>query len=225
VAIKDACDQLKEELIKRGADDLDLPKDQVEYRVGHVQSKANQNRSVSLSDLGQASVTAGGNPLIKTGRTGSLPLAPSFAAHIVDVEVDPDTGKVTILKYTAFQDCGFAINPMQVEGQVQGGVAQGIGWALNEAYDFKDGVMQNPTWLDYRMPTALDLPMIEAELIQVPNPASPYGVRGTGEIGIVTPMGAIANAIARAIGVRLTELPMNPERVLFAMTQKDRSTS
>ncbi len=221
VAIKDACDQLKEEMLKRGAEELDLPTEQVEYESGRVQSKADQDRSVGLSDLGQASVTAGGNPIIKTGRTGSLPLAPSFAAHIVDVEVDPDTGKVTILKYTAFQDCGFAINPMQVEGQVQGGVAQGIGWALNEAYDFKDGIMQNPTWLDYRMPTALDLPMIEAELIQVPNPASPYGVRGTGEIGIVTPMGAIANAIARAIGVRLTELPMNPERVLLALTQKD----
>ena len=220
-AIKHTCDRLKDELIKRGAAALDLPEDQMEYSQGRVQSIADPKRFVSLADLGRSSVTSGPGPIVTIGRTSALPLAPSFAAHIVDVEADAETGKVRILKYTVVQDCGFAVNPVQVQGQMQGGAAQGIGWALNEQYVFEGGAMQNSTWLDYRMPTALDLPMIDTAIVQVPNPAGPYGVRGTGEIGIVAPMGAIAHAIANATGAWLSELPMNPERVLFAMKRKE----
>ena len=155
-----------------------------------------------------------------TGIVTRVRQAPSFSANLVDVEVDPETGKVTLLNYTTFQDCGFAVNPTQVEGQMQGGAAQGIGWALTEEYVFDDGIMRNPTWLDYRMPTALDLPFIATELIEVPNPENPYGIRGVGEVPIVTPMAAIGNAIAQATGVRMTELPMSPERVLFALQKK-----
>ena len=223
VAIKDACDQVKDELAQHAAAQLDLPVDQVEYRSGQVQSKGDPERIISLGDLARASVSSGSGPIMKTGKTSALPMAPSFAAHVVDLEIDPETGKVTIINYTAFQDCGFAVNPSQVEGQMQGGAVQGIGWALTEGYVFKDGVMQNPTWLDYRMPTALDLPMIDTNLIQVPNPVGPYGVRGVGEIPIVMPMAAIGNAIAKATGVRLTELPMNSERVFFAMKANQRN--
>jgi CO/xanthine dehydrogenase Mo-binding subunit len=136
----------------------------------------------------------------------------------VDIEVDPETGKVQILRYTAVQDVGTAIHPSYVEGQMQGGVAQGMGWALNEEYVYDEqGRLLNASLLDYRVPTCLDLPMIETVLVEVPNPGHPYGVRGVGEVPIVPPPAAIANAIYRAIGVRMNTLPMSPARVLEAM--------
>lgn len=138
-----------------------------------------------------------------------------FAHHIVDVEVDPDTGKVQILRYTAIQDVGTAIHPAYVEGQLQGGAVQGIGWALNEEYFYDDnGRMLNSSFLDYRMPTTLDVPMIDTILVEVPNPLHPYGVRGVGEPPIVPPLAAIANAVAHATGVRQYQLPMSPRRIL-----------
>jgi CO/xanthine dehydrogenase Mo-binding subunit len=120
-----------------------------------------------------------GGPI--TGRATVQPrgVGGAFATHIVDVEVDPDTGKVTILRYTAVQDAGRAIHPSYVEGQIQGGVVQGIGWALNEEFCYRDdGSMTNASFLDYRMPTTLDLPMIDTVIVEVPNPGHPYGVRG-----------------------------------------------
>ena len=110
----------------------------------------------------------------------------AFGVHIADVEVDPETGKVTVLRYTAIQDAGKAIHPSYVEGQMQGGAVQGIGWALNEEYffDAKDQ-MRNASFLDYRMPTCLDVPMIETIIVEVPNPSHPFGVRGVGETPIV----------------------------------------
>ncbi len=149
---------------------------------------------------------------------------PCFGTHVVDVEVDPETGKVEILRYTAVQDVGKAIHPSYVEGQIQGGVVQGIGWALNEEYIYSDeGHLLNASLLDYRMPTALDLPMIETVVVEVANPDHPFGVRGVGEVPIVPPAGAIANAIYDAVGVRPTELPMSPARLLEAIWEKDGS--
>src|SRR5439155_23838641 len=146
---------------------------------------------------------------------------PAFAGHIVDVEVDPDTGKVQILRYTAFQDVGTAIHPSYVEGQVQGGVAQGVGMALTEEYFYgADGQMQNASFLDYRMPTTLDLPMIETVLIEVPNPGHPYGVRGVGEVPIVPPLAAVQTAIADAIGVRFNQLPITPRLIVETLYDK-----
>jgi CO/xanthine dehydrogenase Mo-binding subunit len=137
-----------------------------------------------------------------------------FGVHIADVEVDPETGKVTILRYTAVQDAGKAVHPSYVEGQMQGGAVQGIGWALNEEYWFDDqNRMRNASFLDYRMPTSLDVPMIETIIVEVPNPAHPFGVRGVGETPIVPPPAAIANAIYAATGKRFTELPMSPPKV------------
>jgi CO/xanthine dehydrogenase Mo-binding subunit len=145
----------------------------------------------------------------------------AFGLHVVDVEIDPETGKVDILRYTAFQDAGRSIHPSYVEGQVQGGAVQGIGWALNEEYWMNDqGQMMNSSFLDYRMPTALDLPMIETVIVEVPNDGHPFGVRGTGEVPLVPPMAAIANAIYHAAGVRMTHLPMTPGRVLEALWEK-----
>jgi CO/xanthine dehydrogenase Mo-binding subunit len=156
---------------------------------------------------------------LRTGGAG-----PGFATHIVDVEVDVDTGKVTILRYTAIQDVGRAIHPSYVEGQIQGGVVQGIGWALNEEYYYNaDGHLMNASLLDYRMPTALDLPMIDPVMVEVPAPTHPYGVRGVGEVPIVPPAAALANAIYRATGIRMTDLPMAPWRVSNAIEAQKQS--
>ncbi|WP_106204907.1 xanthine dehydrogenase family protein molybdopterin-binding subunit [Aliiruegeria haliotis] len=142
----------------------------------------------------------------------------SFGTHIVDIEVDPETGRTTVVRYTVVQDAGKAIHPAYVEGQFQGGAAQGIGWALNEEYIYgTDGRLQNPVFLDYRVPVASDLPMIDTVIVEVPNPGHPYGVRGVGETGITPPLPAIANAVAGATGVRLRQLPMTPPRILAAI--------
>jgi len=146
---------------------------------------------------------------------------PGFAAHIVDVEVDPDTGKVQILRFTALQDVGKAIYPAYVESQIQGGVAQGVGWALNEEYLYDDqGRLLNSSLLDYRMPVALDLPMIDTILVEVPNPNHPFGAKGVGEVCIVPPPAAIANAIHNAVGARMTELPMSPAKVVETLKKQ-----
>ena len=137
------------------------------------------------------------------------------------VRSEPETGKVQILRYTTFLDAGQAVHPVNVEGQMQGGALQGTGWALNEGYVFnKDGAIANRTFLDYRMPTSLDLPMIDTVIVEVPNPRHPFGVGGVGETPIVPPPAAIANAIYKATGVRMTDLPMSPEAVLSALQAK-----
>jgi CO/xanthine dehydrogenase Mo-binding subunit len=136
----------------------------------------------------------------------------------VDVDVDPETGKVQVVRCTAFQDAGKAVHPSYVEGQMQGGTVQGIGWALDEEYYMSDkGELLNSSLLDYRMMTSLDLPMIEAVIVEVPNPGHPFGVRGVGEGPIVPPLTAMANAIYHAVGVRMSRLPMNPSAVMEAI--------
>jgi len=163
-----------------------------------------------------------GGPIVGVAGVNPAGAGPSIAAHIVDVEVDTDTGKVEILRYTAVQDAGKAIHPSYVEGQIQGGVVQGIGWALNEEYVYNDnGVMLNSSFLDYRMPTSLDLPMIDTVIVEVANPGHPYGLRGVGEVPIVPPMAAISNAIYDAVGVRMNALPMSPDKVLEALWAKN----
>jgi CO/xanthine dehydrogenase Mo-binding subunit len=128
---------------------------------------------------------------------------------------------VTILRYTAIQDVGTAIHPSYVEGQIQGGVAQGVGMALTEEYFYDEqGHLRNGSFLDYRMPTALDLPMIETQLIEVPNPGHPYGVRGVGEVPIVPPMPTLQQAVYDAIGVRIYEMPMSPRVILEALLEE-----
>jgi len=137
------------------------------------------------------------------------------------VELDRDTGSTKILRYTVFQDAGKAVHPSYVEGQFQGGAVQGIGWALNEEYIYgEDGILQNAGFLDYRIPVASDLPMIDTVILEIPNPGHPYGVRGVGETSIVPPLAAIANAVSEAAGVRMTKLPMSPPRVLAALQVK-----
>jgi CO/xanthine dehydrogenase Mo-binding subunit len=142
----------------------------------------------------------------------------SFGVHIADVKVDKETGKTTVLRYTVIQDAGKAVHPDYVEGQMQGGAVQGMGMALNEEYIYSDkGTILNPGFLDYRVPVASDMPMIDTVILEIPNPGHPYGVRGVGETPIVPPLATLTNAISRAIGTRLYELPMSPPRVLKAI--------
>ncbi len=145
----------------------------------------------------------------------------SFSTHIADAEVDPETGRTLITRYTVVQDAGKAIHPSYVEGQYQGGAAQGIGWALNEEYIYgADGKLQNAGFLDYRYPVASDLPMIDTVILEIPNPGHPYGLRGVGETSIVPPLAAVANAVSAAAGVRMLELPMSPPKVLKAIGEQ-----
>jgi CO/xanthine dehydrogenase Mo-binding subunit len=164
------------------------------------------------------------------GRTGGMidvsvnvaksTVGPAFAGHIVDLEIDKETGKIEVLRYTAIQDVGTAIHPSYVEGQIQGGAAQGVGMALSEEYYMNDdGRLLNASFLDYRMPTALDLPMIETVLIECPNPGHPYGVRGVGEVCIVPPLAAVQEAVAQATGIRFNTLPISPRAMLEATLQ------
>ena len=149
---------------------------------------------------------------------GASAIAPNAAAHVADVEVDPETGKVQVLRYTTFQDVGLCVNPDQVEGQMQGGATQGIGWALSEEYEYdENGALLNASLLDYRMQTVLDVPSIGTNIIEAPSADHPYGIRAVGQLPIVPPAGAIANAIFRATGVRMYELPMKPQTVYGAL--------
>jgi CO/xanthine dehydrogenase Mo-binding subunit len=222
MATVEAARELIKEACKRAAKLWELPEDAVGYADGAVRPagpNAGKHTPMTLTNIAAIAGKTGG-PIAGYARINALGAAPSFATHIADVEVDPETGRVWVVRYTAIQDAGRAIHPSYVEGQYQGGVAQGIGWALNEEYIYgPDGKLQNPGFLDYRVPVASDLPMIDTVIIEVPNPRHPYGVRGVGETPIVPPMAAIANAVVDATGVRFSDLPMSPPKVLKALDE------
>ena len=209
--------KLIESMKARAADLWDVDAADVAFDHGRFSHNGDSLTFKELAEKG------GDTPVAATATVHPKEHGPGFAAHCVDVEVDPETGKVTILRYTAAQDVGTAIHPSYVEGQIQGAVAQGIGWALNEEYVYsEDGRLLNASLLDYRMPTALDLPMIDCLLVEdVPNTGHPYGVRGVGEVPIVPPAAAVANAIYNALGIRMTELPMSPPNLMEAVWAKN----
>ena len=220
MAIVEASKKIVEELRGRAAMIWDVDVDGVVWEDGHARpasSNVGDFPPLSLKEIAAKKSLTGG-PLTAAASVNAGGQAPGFSTQFCDVEVDPETGKVTILRYVAAQDVGKAIHPSYVEGQIQGGVAQGIGWALNEEYIYdKNGRLDNPGFLDYRVPVAPDIPMIDAVLVEVPNPAHPYGAKGVGEVNIVPPMAAIANAIDSAIQRRLTELPMSPPKIRAAL--------
>jgi CO/xanthine dehydrogenase Mo-binding subunit len=223
-ALVEACADALGQLRRRAAEKLQCAPDQLDYAAGRFQARQGGGPAISLAELMQATLTDGA--VVGRGVSTKLPLGVEIGAHVCDVEVDTDTGLVTVLRYTAFQDVGLALNPAAVEGQIEGSVVQGIGWALMEGFDYgPDGRLRNASLLDYRMPTALDVPKIDCVIVETPVPNVPYGVRGVGEVPIVPPGAAIANAIARATGVRVTRMPMTPERVLAALKSAPRATS
>jgi xanthine dehydrogenase molybdenum-binding subunit len=179
-----------------------------------LRSKTDTELNMSFKDL-SAQLNDTGGPIVGRGAVDPSGIGGSFCGQIVDVEVDPETGKTDVLRFTVVQDAGKAIHPSYVEGQMQGASVQGIGWALNEEYYYSEkGTIDNSSFLDYRMPTSLDLPMIDTVIVEVANPGHPYGVRGVGEANIVSPQAAVANAIKSAVGTRMEKMPMNPAAIM-----------
>ncbi|RWC45742.1 xanthine dehydrogenase family protein molybdopterin-binding subunit [Mesorhizobium sp.] len=207
-------------LRERAAQMWDIPVDDVVWETGHAIAKGEKYGNLAALSLREIAAASGktGGPIAGHSELVADGAGVSFATHICDIEVDPETGTTRVLRYTVVQDAGKAVHPTYVEGQYQGGAAQGIGWALNEEYIYgKDGRLQNPGFLDYRIPVCSDLPMIDTQILEIPNPNHPYGVRGVGETSIVPPLAAIANAVSNAAGVRMTHIPMSPPRILAAI--------
>ena len=207
-------------LRERAAQMWDISVDDVAWENGHAVAKGEKHGNLGKLSLKEIAAQSGktGGPIAGHSELVADGAGVSFATHICDIEVDPDTGSTRVLRYTVVQDAGKAVHPTYVEGQYQGGAAQGIGWALNEEYIYgKDGRLQNPGFLDYRIPVCSDLPMIDTQILEIPNPNHPYGVRGVGETSIVPPLAAIANAVSNAVGVRMTHIPMSPPRILAAL--------
>ncbi|TIV01062.1 MAG: xanthine dehydrogenase family protein molybdopterin-binding subunit [Mesorhizobium sp.] len=207
-------------LRERAAQMWDISVDDVAWEKGHAVAKGEKHGNLGKLSLKEIAAQSGktGGPIAGHSELVADGAGVSFATHICDVEVDPETGSTRVIRYTVVQDAGKAVHPTYVEGQYQGGAAQGIGWALNEEYIYgKDGRLQNPGFLDYRIPVCSDLPMIDTQILEIPNPNHPYGVRGVGETSIVPPLAAIANAVSNAVGVRMSHIPMSPPRILAAL--------
>jgi CO/xanthine dehydrogenase Mo-binding subunit len=220
MAVTQASEKVVEHLKARAAQTWDIPVDAVEWKDGAAYPAGTNAGAFPPLDLAAIALKQArtGGPINSEVSVNAQGAGAGFGSHICDVAVDKETGKVEIIRYTAIQDVGKAIHPSYVEGQIQGGAAQGIGWALSEEYIYNDkGLMDNPGFLDYRCPVASDLPMIEAVLVEVPNPRHPFGARGVGEVPIIPPMAAISNAIKGAIGIRMPDLPMSPPKVRAAI--------
>jgi len=220
MAVIEAARDVVRQLRERAAKLWECDPAQVAFHEGRcvpAEGSGLAKEPLSVADIARKMGATGG-PISGQAQLTARGAGPGFATHLCDVEVDPETGRVDVIRYTAVQDAGRAIHPSYVEGQMQGGVSQGVGWALHEEYVFDaQGVLENPGFLDYRMPVASDLPMIDTVVVEVPNPSHPYGVRGVGETPIVPPLAAVANAVAHATGVRMDALPISPPRLLAAL--------
>ena len=220
LATIEAARAAKAEMCRRVAKLWDLEEDAVRWEDGAVHPagpNAGKHPPMTLAEIAAIAGNTGG-PIAGHHEVNAEGAGVSFGVHICDLEVDKETGATKIVRYTVFQDAGKAVHPDYVEGQMQGGAAQGIGWALNEEYIYgEDGRLQNPGFLDYRIPVASDLPAIDTVILEIPNPGHPYGVRGVGETSIVPPLAAISNAVSRSIGVRMSQTPMSPPRILAAL--------
>lgn len=220
MAVIEACEDIIAQCKQRAAMTWELDVEQVDWEDGQAVPKPGVNADVkplSLADIARSAGRTGG-PLLGRASLNAQGPGASFSVNWTDVEVDRETGKVDVAAFTAVQDAGRAIHPSYVEGQMQGGAVQGLGWALNEEYIYSDdGVMENAGFLDYRVPVTSDMPMIDTQIIEVPNPSHPYGVRGVGETPIVAPLAATSNAVRDALGFRINDLPLSPPRVLEAI--------
>jgi CO/xanthine dehydrogenase Mo-binding subunit len=223
LAVQAAAEDAKRQLLEIAANELEAAPEDLELVDGTIRVRGMPDRQITLSEIAHLSMVFGGKyaPVYGTGRSVVRQQSPGFNAQIAHVAVDPDTGEVEVLDLVAIQDVGRALNPALVEEQVHGGVGQGIGWALHEAMRWSEnGQPLNPSFLDYDLPKASQLPPIAVELVEVPSPIGPFGAKGVGEPPVVPTAAAIANAIADAIGVHLSELPITPERVLAALRDK-----
>jgi len=220
MAVVNACNKVIGEMRARAAMIWNISAEEVVWEDGCARpagKRAGEFEPLPLKAIA-AKRSATGGPIGAEVSVSAGGVAPGFATELCDVEVDPETGKVKVLRFVAAQDVGRAIHTSHVEGQIQGGAVQGIGWALNEEYIYDgEGRLSNAGFLDYRIPVASDLPMIEAVLVEVPNPNHPFGVKGVGEVNLVPSLAAVANAVSNAVGRRMNDLPMSPPKVLAAL--------
>ncbi|MFT5131781.1 MAG: CO/xanthine dehydrogenase Mo-binding subunit [Gammaproteobacteria bacterium] len=217
IAVVQAAEEVKQELCKRAAAIWEMDIGNIFWESGTAHARNSSHQKLTIEELARTAYKTGGS-ISKSVSLNTNAAAPSCSANLVDVSVDKETGKVEIVRFTTIQDAGTAIHPDYVEGQMQGGAAQGIGWALNEEYVFDEhGKVLNSGFLDYRIPVASDLPMIDTVIVEVPNPNHPYGVRGVGETPICAPMAAVAIAVNRALGTSIRDMPLNPSRVMDAI--------
>jgi len=225
VAVMEAAKNARQQTLEIAAKEMEAAVQDLEIENERVVVRGVPDRGVTLAQIGKK-----GNlymskvpPVLGVSHPAFSQQAPAFCAELARIEVDPDTGEVTIHDFVVVQDVGKAINPLGVEGQMQGGAVQSIGMALTEALTFDDqGRLTNPSLLDYKKLTAADLPNIETIIVEKPAPAGPFGARGVGEPPIVPAPAALANAVHDATGVRLTELPLTPERIALAMARSSR---
>ena len=222
MAVVEAAQKVVADLKRRAAQTWECDVAMVEWKdgVATCTDPLKDVKPLSMKAIAGKSAKTGG-PIAAEVSLNAQGAAAGFGVHVCDLEIDAETGRTTVVRYTAAQDVGRAIHPAYVEGQLQGGAAQGIGWALNEEYVYgKSGLLENAGFLDYRMPVASDLPMIDTILIETkPNPRHPYGAKGVGEVPIVPPLAAVSNAVSRIVGKRMTSLPMSPAKVLAEMAK------
>ena len=212
-----AANDIKQQLVARAALIWETDPENVEYVNGALQHKSDPELRMTFKQIAPRLNETGG-PVVGRGNVNPRGAGGSAAATLVDLEIDPETGKVQVLRCTVFQDAGKAVHPSYVEGQMQGGTVQGLGWALNEEYFMSDnGELVNSSLLDYRMMTSLDTPMIDTVIVEVANPGHPFGVRGVGEASIVPPMAAVANAVHQATGLTIDQLPLSPGVLVAAI--------
>jgi CO/xanthine dehydrogenase Mo-binding subunit len=220
IVVTQSTEKVVSTLRERAAKIWEIDPEAVTWEDGEARpagANAGKFAPLTLEELADRATETGG-PIGAGVQLNTTGAEGGFATHMCDVEVDVELGIVRVLRYTSFQDVGRAVHPSYVEGQMQGGVAQGIGWALNEEYIYdRGGHVDNPGFLDYRMPIFSDLPMLDTVMIEIPNPKHPQGVRGVGEVPLVPTLAAIRNAVYNALGKRFYSLPMSPPKVLEAL--------
>lgn len=217
LAVINSVREIIDKLRQLAATKWDVSVENVAWEAGQAVCHHGDFQALSLKQLASLAPKVGG-AIAGHSEINATGAGAAFSAHIVDVEVDKETGFTTPKRYTIIQDAGRAISPDYVEGQMQGAAVQGIGWALNEEYIYDhNGCLQNAGFLDYRMPVASDVPMIDTVIVEVPNPNHPYGVRGVGEPPLVPAPAAVANAVENAIGKRMGVLPLSPPKILQAL--------
>src|SRR5262245_43543613 len=223
VAVMQAAQDARRQTLEIAAKELEAAVQDLEIEDGRVAVRGVPDRGITLAQIGKKGnlYMSKVEPVLGVSHPAFSQQAPAFAAELARLEVDPETGEVTLRDFVVVQDAGKAINPLAVEGQMQGGSVQSLGMALTEGLAFDPaGRLTNPSLLDYKKLTAADLPSIETIIVEVPSPAGPFGARGVGEPPIVPAPAAIANAVADATGARITELPITPERIALALARK-----
>jgi CO/xanthine dehydrogenase Mo-binding subunit len=225
-AVKAAASEAKDQILKRASEKWGIGYQNLTIAQGNVFERGDPEPLGNLRDLVEEMHRPHGHTIVGKGsyHTTGLPMDPEtgqthavdfflFGTHVAEVEVDPETGSVTVLNIWAAHDVGKAVNPVNVEGQIEGGVQMGLGYGLTEEIIRKKGKTLNPSFLDYKMFTSLDMPKIDPVIVEVPEPLGPFGARGIGEATTIPTAAAIANAVFNAVGARMQELPLTPERI------------